>query len=191
MAEFDQAIGAILQNEGGYVNNPNDAGGATNFGVSLRFLADYPDYGDFNQDGVVDIEDIKAMTVDDAMAVYHDLWWEKYGYGRINDQTIATKVFDLSVNMGAKRAHILLQLAMNNAFGLNLTVDGILGPASIQVLNACTDGDEEQQLISAYCDEAFAFYKRLIAKNPKYRVFEKGWKRRAYAIRTANEFDQA
>ena len=191
MADFDLAIGAILENEGGYVNNPNDAGGATNFGVSLRFLRDYPDYGDFNGDGIVNVADIKSMTEEDACAVYKDLWWDKYGYGRINDQTIATKVFDLSVNMGAKRAHILLQGALNNAFDLQLDTDGVLGPATIQVLNACTDGDEEQVLITAYCDEAYGFYQRLIAKNPKYKVFEKGWKRRAYAIRTANEFDQS
>lgn len=190
MADFDLAIGAILENEGGYVNNPNDSGGATNFGVSLRFLADYPDYGDFNRDGIVDVADIKSMTVEDACVIYKDLWWNKYGYGRIDDQTIATKVFDLAVNMGAKRAHILLQSALNKAFGLRLETDGILGPATIRVLNACTDGDEEQTLITAYCDEAYGFYQRLIAKNPKYRVFDKGWKRRAYAIRTANEFDQ-
>lgn len=191
MADFDLAIGAILEHEGGYVNNPNDSGGATNFGVSLRFLADYPDYGDFNHDGIVDINDIKNMTVEDACVIYRDLWWDKYGYGRIDDQTIATKVFDLSVNMGAKRAHTLLQIALNKAFDLQLAADGILGPNTIQVINACTDGDEEQMLISAYCDEAYAFYQRLIVKNPKYRVFDKGWKRRAYSIQQANSLDQS
>jgi lysozyme family protein len=185
MANFDSAIPVILQHEGGYVNHPNDPGGATNFGVSMRFLADYGNLGDFDGDGDVDIEDIRNMTEDQAKSVYKQMWWDKYNYGRIIDQTIATKVLDLSVNMGAKRAHILLQTALNNAFGLKLTVDGVLGPATFSVINSCTD-DTEQTLLTAYCDEAFGFYQRLIDKNPKFKAFEKGWKRRAYSVGTAN-----
>jgi lysozyme family protein len=186
MADFEKAIPVILAHEGGYVNHPNDPGGATNFGVSLRFLAEHPEMGDFDGDGDVDVEDIRNMSVDDAKNVYRKLWWEKYKYGQIIDQTIATKVLDLSVNMGAKRAHILLQTALNKAFGLKLTVDGILGPASIGVINACSD-DTEQTLLTAYCDEAFGFYQRLIDKNPKFKVFEKGWKKRAYSVGSANQ----
>jgi lysozyme family protein len=189
MSNFDEAIKVVLKHEGGYVNNVHDAGGATNFGVSLRFLADHPEIGDFDHDGDVDVEDIKNMTVEDACAVYRSLWWDKFGYTNINDQTIATKVFDLSVNMGAKRAHILMQTALNDAFGLNLTVDGILGPASIHVINSCTDGDQEQALLTAYCDEAWAFYQRIIAKNPAQSVFARGWKARAYDLCTANMLD--
>lgn len=190
MAYFEQAIDTILRHEGGYVNNPNDPGGATNYGISLRFLVDFPEYGDINNDGVVNIEDIRNLTPDHAMTIYRDLWWDRYGYGNINDQTIATKVFDFSVNIGSKRAHTLLQMAINNAFGMNLTADGIIGPATLDVINSCTDGDEEQILLSAYCDEAYKFYQRLIAKNPKLRVFERGWKRRAYELQIANALDQ-
>lgn len=186
MADFDKAIPLLLMHEGGYVNNPNDPGGATNYGVSLRFLQDHPEAGDFDNDGKVDAEDIANMTVDDAKAIYKQFWWDAFNYGNINDQTVATKVFDLSVNMGAKRAHILLQTAIDKTFGLNLTCDGVLGPASLRVLNSITDGDQEQQLISAYCDETWAFYQRLIANNPKLSVFQKGWKNRAYSISVAN-----
>jgi lysozyme family protein len=63
MSDFNQAVKVILQHEGGYVDNPNDPGGATNYGISLRFLADHPESGDFNGDGEVDAEDIANMTV--------------------------------------------------------------------------------------------------------------------------------
>lgn len=186
MANFEKAIDVILRHEGGYVDNPNDPGGATNFGISLRFIADYPDYGDVNHDGKVDAKDIRQMTVENAKDIYRHFWWDKYGYGRIVDQTIATKVFDFSVNMGASRAHKLLQQAMNKAFGLRLVVDGILGNASYGTLNAITDGKEEQQLLNAYSDQAWEFYQGLIKNNPKLAVFQKGWKNRAYSINTAN-----
>ncbi len=190
MATFDKAIPFILKQEGGWVNNPNDPGGATNYGVSLRFLVDHPEVGDFDGDGDVDAEDIKNMTIDDAKKVYQTFWWDKFHYGNIDDQTVATKIFDMSVNMGAKRAHIITQTALNKAFSLRLTVDGVLGPASIHTLNACTD-DTEQLLLNNICDEQYGFYQRLIANNPKLAVFARGWKNRAYELDIANELDGA
>ena len=189
MADFNSAIKLVLQHEGGYVNHPNDPGGATNWGVSLRFLQDHSDVGDINHDGKVDIEDIANMSIDDAKLIYKTLWWDKYGYGKFPDQTIATKVFDFAINMGAPRAHILLQQALNKAFGLRLTCDGIIGPASLKVIASVADGDQEQRLLNAYCDEAWAFYQRLVTNNPKLGVFLKGWKNRAYSIKVANSLD--
>lgn len=187
MSTFEQAIPHILNHEGGYVDNPNDVGGATNFGISLRFLADYPHMGDFDGDGDVDAQDIQIMTFEDAVEIYRTAWWEKYGYGRVVDQTIATKLFDLSVNMGSKRAHILIQQALNSAFGLNLPTDGILGPVSINAINSAVDGHGEQALLDAFCDVAWAFYQNIVSRRPASAVFLKGWKRRAFSLGQANE----
>lgn len=187
MAKFEPAIKILLQHEGGYVNHPNDPGGATNWGVSLRFLQDQPlRIGDFDGDGDIDVEDIANMTIEDAKKVYDECWWTKYKYGSIVDQTIATKVFDFSVNMGAPRAHKLLQAAMNKAFSTKLSVDGVLGPASFKLINAIGDGDEEQELLTAYCNEAWDFYQAIARNNPKLKVFLKGWKNRAYSLNKSN-----
>ena len=187
MSTFEKAIPIVLAHEGGYVNHPSDPGGATSFGISLRFLADYPDLGDFDHDGDVDINDIKLMTREDAVEIYRTAWWDKFGYERIEDQTIATKVFDLSVNMGAKRAHILLQVALNRAFGLQIAAEGNLGPITVGAINSAVDGDGEQVLLDAYCDEAWGFYQRLVQKKPSSAVFLKGWKNRAFHLGRANE----
>lgn len=185
MASFDKAVVVVLKHEGGLVDNPNDNGGITNFGISLRFLKDLPALGDFDDDGDVDAEDIRNMNVDDAKNVYKKCWWDKYKYGNLMDQTLATKIFDASVNMGASRAHSLLQTALNKTFNLKLTVDGIIGPATMGVINACTD-DTEQLLLTAYCNELWGFYQRIIARNPSQKVFERGWKNRAFSLGKAN-----
>lgn len=185
MSSFDKAIVFILKHEGGYVDHPNDPGGATNYGISLRFIKDYPTLGDMDGDGDVDVEDILNLSVEQAKKIYKQLWWDKYNYGDITDQTIATKVFDASVNMGAHRAHKLLQAALNKAFGLKLTEDGIIGPATRRVINSCSD-DTEQVLLNAYCDELWGFYQRIMVRNPKLKVFERGWKNRAFSLSKAN-----
>lgn len=186
MSTFDKAIGIILKHEGGYVNHPSDPGGVTNYGISLRFLADYPNIGDFDHDGDVDAEDIRIMTINDASQIYRTAWWDKFKYELISDQTIATKVFDYSVNMGAKRAHILLQRALNRAYGLKLAEDGVIGPNTRNVINSAVDGSGEQTLIDAYSQVAWEFYQGLITANPKLGAFAKGWKNRAFSISVAN-----
>lgn len=59
-AFFDKAIPTILRNEGGYVNNPTDPGGETNFGISKR---SFPDV------------DIKNLTQEKAVAIYRSSFW--------------------------------------------------------------------------------------------------------------------
>lgn len=183
MASFDKAIELVLRNEGGYVDHPSDPGGKTKWGVTLRFLQDYPDY-DVDGDGTITGTDIKKMTMEDAKRIYKDLWWDKYGYGRIEDQVIATKVFDFSINMGVKQAHKLLQRALNRAFHMSLVEDGVLGPITISVINNIDD-DVEGKFVDVFSGVAWEFYQSLIAKRPSLSVFAKGWKHRAHAVTAA------
>ena len=186
MSNFDEAIKVVLIHEGGFVDHPSDPGGATNYGVSLRFLKGLSlEFGDINKDGVINVEDIKNMNICDAQKVYKSQWWDKYKYGMIVDQTIATKIFDFSVNMGARQAHKLLQRAINEAFGMNLTVDGIIGPATRGVINSAND-DIEQELLTAYAEEAWKFYQLIMKRNPRLKAFQNGWKKRAYSLTVAN-----
>lgn len=170
MSSFDIAIPTVLRHEGGLVDNPNDPGGITNFGVSLRWLKSKGLAGDINHDGDVDAQDIKIMTREDAMAFYLKFWWEPYRYQFIVAQMVATKVFDAAVNMGAPRAHRLAQGVVG------LTQDGVIGPKSLAEINAMPS----LKFLEAYQNAMAQFYRGIVASNPARQQFLQGWLNRAY-----------
>lgn len=163
MSDFNLAIPYVLQHEGGFVDHPNDPGGATQFGISLRFLQ--------HSAANVTPTDIRHLSVADAIKIYECEWWQRYHYAAINSQQLATKVLDLAINMGSHQAHICLQRAVRATTGNCLTEDGILGYQTLHSLNTA----HAEILLAAFKSEAAGFYRNL--RQPQ---FEKGWLRRAY-----------
>ncbi len=157
---FEKAIRVILKHEGGYVNDPNDLGGETNYGISKR---SYPNV------------DIKNLTMKQAIEIYRRDWWVRYGYEKINDLDVATKVFDLSVNMGPTYAHKILQMAVNFV-GADLAVDGALGPLTFGATNKA----DSKKVVQAMRFYAAMRYYDLAKARPANRNFLMGWLNRAY-----------
>jgi lysozyme family protein len=177
MAMFELAIPTILRHEGGYVNDKDDPGGATNWGVSLRWLQSQgEEIGDLDHDGDIDVQDIAKMTQEQACAIYQNSWWTRYGYSYLKAQAVATKVFDMAINMGAKQAHKLVQRAVNRYGSHQLFEDGVLGPMSMSCINDC-NGDFLLNLIR---EEQATFYRNLARTKPKLSKFLRGWLKRAY-----------
>ena len=170
MSSFELAIPVVLRHEGGLVNNPNDPGGITNFGVSLRWLKSKGLAGDINHDGDVDAADIKIMTVAEATDFYRRFWWDQYKYGTIAAQMVATKIFDAAVNMGPVRAATLAQDVVGTV------QDGVLGPKSFAEINAMSS----LTFLVAYQNQMAAFYRRLVLLDPRRQQFLQGWLNRAY-----------
>lgn len=174
MSDFSLAIPVILQHEGGWVNNPSDPGGETNFGISMLIIKRE---GITPQElGIPDLNpgSMKGMKVDAAVTIYKRLFWDKYGYGQIADQKVATKVFDCSVNCGPSRAHRMAQNAAIKC-GQNITADGIFGPNTIKAINAC----DPKQWMQAMIAEMTNYYLAIIQANPKLAVFKNNWLHRA------------
>jgi lysozyme family protein len=172
MSEFDDAIPTMLRHEGGFENDPNDPGGITNFGVSLRWLKaqgllEELEDEDHTQDVLVVM---KTMTRAQATAFYKSYWWNFYRYGTIKAQPVATKVFDTAVNLGASRAHRFLQAATG------LPQDGVLGLKTLAEVNSSPSA----QLVVKLQSYQATYYRALVIKNPKLDKFLGGWLNRAY-----------
>lgn len=125
-------IDALIGREGGYVNNPDDTGGATRWGVTETVARAYGYKGD-----------MKALPRESAVAIYRQKYWIKPGYAKVAQlsQVIAEELFDTGVNMGASVGSEWLQRCLNvfNVKGTlyaDIAVDGSIGPASITALKA-------------------------------------------------------
>ena len=156
---FDAAVEKIFELECGLVDHPNDPGKLTNMGISQR---SYPN------------EDIRNLTKHRARMLYWRDYWQRFNISKIEDQAIAIKAMDLVVNMG-KNGIKVIQRALK-ACGHNVVVDGINGKQTLMAINSV----EPAVLLAAMKAEQAAFYRLLVARNSKYKVFLKGWLRRAY-----------
>ena len=171
--KWHHAIEYVLRHEGGFVDDPNDDGGPTHYGVSLRFLKDIG--MDINDDSDIDIKDVQELTLNDVKLIYKQYWWDKYEYTRINDRLIAAKVFDLAVNMGAHMAHKILQRACNEISEAPIADDGILGEITLAVVNILIEKGRREELLSEIKEEAASFYILLVMEKPKFKRYLKGW----------------
>ncbi len=163
---FIHALEFVLQHEGGYVHDPRDPGGETNFGISKR---SYPHL------------DIKSLTREQAAEIYHRDYWSEIGADMLAP-AIAAQLFDHAVNAGVGRAVRVLQESINTAciIGRPLVVDGILGPNTARAANTCcTPGSDDLALIAGrICLERINYYLGITEHNAGLRVFLRGWLRR-------------
>lgn len=152
MATFVDAIDFVLQNEGGLSNDPMDSGGLTNFGISQRA---YPQV------------DVKNLTRDGAEAIYERDYWS---YDGIQNQRVATKLFDSAVNMGPVRAVKLIQQALGALEVGPIVADGIFGSHTAEAINSC----DPEKLMDEYKARLCKYYCDL--NQPEFLF---GWLRRA------------
>ena len=170
---FNYALGILMEHEGGFSNHKSDPGGITKYGISLRYLKDQGI--DIDLDGDVDSDDIRKMTFKDAASIYKEYWWDKYKYTLIHELQVATKIFDLAVNMGAPAAHKIAQKAINDLITKPITVDGVIGDKTRSYLNSLPADDVMDNIRSLAAKK----YESIAAHNPKLLCFLRGWLLRA------------
>jgi len=173
----------------GFVDHPNDPGGATNYGISLRFLSKdgaidsdgdgFMD-GDFDRDGDIDADDIRGLTINQVADLYIKHFWNPHGISQLPPR-MAIKVFDMAVNMGPVQAIKLLQRSLNFLNDAGLVEDGKIGPMTIRESKFFTSNWHMEKFMDQIRSQLTEFYVGLAIQRPKLKVFLNGWKKRAMA----------
>ena len=181
MANFNKAHKFTAKWEGGYSCDPDDPGGATNYGVSLRWLKSLGlDQGDIDHDGDIDADDIRALSAEQAAALFKDKFWDALRLGDFQ-QDLATIYYDAAVNTSPAQATRFMQRGYNSTFpAARLSVDGILGPLTRDALQFA---GKNKALLRACIDERDKFYRSLTESKPSMTKFLKGWLNRTKDLR--------
>ena len=175
----DIAKGIVLR-EGGFVNDPDDLGGATNFGVTIHTMRRLG--LDLDGGGDVNIEDVKALQRDQAVDLFIEHYFVAPGLVAL-PELLQASVFDMYVNAGSSAVKILQRLLRD--MGYALTVDGIVGP---QTLAGAHDAalHAPQSFVDAYGIARRNYYFRIADRRIESRKFARtraggkgGWIRRA------------
>ncbi|MAM39321.1 MAG: hypothetical protein CL949_15700 [Erythrobacter sp.] len=188
-----RAFAKLLGIEGGYVNDKVDRGGATQFGISLRFLVaegkiddDGDGFADFDidMDGDIDGADIRQLTILDAKILYKECFWNRLDCGSF-PEPIGEMLFDQAVNGGLSAAAKLLQRALNAITRdkrfrtIPLKVDGVIGDQTRARLDTYLNRFGEEAIVAAYREAVKDRYHAIVRSNPSQARFLRGWLNRA------------
>ena len=155
-------IGDILRREGGFVNNDDDRGGATNYGITQDTLAQW-------RGKPVSVDDVRNLTRNEASEIYTARYYFQPKFDLIDNDDLAALVVDCGVNHGVSRAARWLQDATND-----VVVDGMVGPITIEAVNSRSPGYLYRVILATRC----RFYGRLITNDPTQATFAAGWANR-------------
>ena len=152
MSSFEKAIDRVLAHEGGYVNDPRDNGGETNWGITIAVARANGYQGS-----------MRAMSRNDAKAIYRKQYWDAVKADQL-PFVVAFQLFDAAVNHGVRRAVLLIQQTVGT------TQDGVIGGKTIQAISS----RDPQQLALLFNAVRLEFYAGL----GDFAHFGKGWTRR-------------
>lgn len=175
MVNVDQLINELLVREGGYVNDPDDPGGATNFGITIHTLSEV-------EGRKCTPSDVRALSKSKAKEIYRELYYIKPNIHKV-PMELQGSVFDMYVNAGTRAVKILQETL--GLFGHNMGVDGVLGPITQKTANDVFR-DVGVYLVDAYAIERREFYYRLADGRKSSRKYANtragnkgGWIKRA------------
>ncbi|MEM7075905.1 MAG: holin-associated N-acetylmuramidase [Pseudomonadota bacterium] len=170
----------IVAREGGYVNDPDDPGGATKYGVTIHTMRRLG--LDLTGDGGVDAADVRALTRAQAEEIFIDHYFNAPRINRLPD-ILQASVFDMYVNAGANAVKILQRLLRQ--MGQSVSIDGVIGPKTAAAAEAAHQAAPDH-IADAYGIARRNYYFRLADRRPASRKYARtraggkgGWIRRA------------
>jgi len=160
--------------EGGDADDPNDHGGRTRYGISWQFLRQLPvEQGDINHDGIIDLQDLAALTPNDAARLMWLSFWEALRLDGLPSLT-AGAVYDFAVNSGPVAAVKALQQSLNFYPGVSLFIDGRMGPKTVAAAGVVApDAAKDLTLACRVINVRRAYLRGIYAKDATQPI--KGW----------------
>ena len=169
MADLKKLIPFILKWEGGFVNDPDDLGGATNKGITIGTFGEYR-----KRKGLPPptVQDIKSLSDKDWYEIFKTMYWDRWKADTINNQSVANIIVDwvwASGVHGIKRPQRIL----------GVSPDGIVGAKTIAAVNAA----DPKKLFDAIKADREKFIDEICRARPKNEKYRKGWMNRINAIK--------
>lgn len=169
MADLKKLIPFILKWEGGFVNDPDDLGGATNKGITIGTFGEYR-----KRKGLPPptVQDIKSLSDKDWYEIFKNMYWDRWKADEIKSQSVANILVDwvwASGSHGIKRPQRLL----------GVKADGIVGKQTIAAVNAM----DAATLFKMIKDDRAKFIDEICKARPANERFRKGWTNRINSIR--------
>ncbi|MGL5012376.1 MAG: holin-associated N-acetylmuramidase [Paracoccaceae bacterium] len=170
----------IVAREGGFVNDPDDPGGATNHGVTIHTMRRLGI--DTTGDGRVDMADVRALTRGQAEGIFVEHYFRRPGIGGL-PEVLQASVFDMYVNAGGNAVKVLQRLL--NDMGFACDVDGVIGPQTLRAAEMAAEA-APSHLGDAYAIARRNYYYAVGDARPASRKFARrrdggkgGWITRA------------
>ena len=158
-SKFAEYMPTLLSHEGGFVDHPDDPGGATNKGVTLNTFKKYSE----DLLGVKPtLQNLKKLSDSQAMAIYETGYWEPSGAGNISDKQLGWLHFDTYLHGGA--SSVLRQTT--GSMGMQNSTNG---------LNKAINTYGAENAFYIYKSERLCRFDRLIEASPSFGGFKKGW----------------
>jgi hypothetical protein len=157
---FSNCLKVILHHEGGFVNHPRDPGGMTNLGVTKKV---YETWIGHNVSEAI----MRKLTPNLVAPLYRKNYWDSAKCEGIF-KGLDLCVFDFAVNAGVSRSARYLQRLVG------ATEDGVIGPATLNLLANKLAKDNALNLIDAFQESRRVYYRKLST----FSTFGKGWLRR-------------
>lgn len=165
---FHQALHYVLQNEGGFVCDKDDLGGATNCGITIGILGSW-----LNRTAT--IEELKRLKPMQIASIYNEFYWLPLSCNELTQHSIATAMFDVGVLFGVFRSGLFAQRAVKKAGFPEVEDDSRIGPVSVKALNSV----DPKKFMMRYHVQIKNRINEIVAKRPISEKFENGWNNRA------------
>ncbi|MDJ1016097.1 MAG: holin-associated N-acetylmuramidase [Paracoccaceae bacterium] len=183
MPSVEEIADEIITGEGGFVDDPDDPGGATKWGVTIHTLRRLG--VDLDGDGQVTRGDVQRLSRRKAREIFVREYFEGPGLGRLPALLHAT-VFDMQVNAGREAVRLLQRLVTR--MGFPAAEDGIIGPVTVSAVRRAAEA-APHHIADAYGIERRSYFYRLADQRPTSRKYARrrdggkgGWITRAEAF---------